>query len=296
MKKIMGVDIGGTKIAIGLLNEENKLDYQLELASDTTDANTMYRVVQNGIKACLIDNHLMEKDVVLGIGVPGIIDVENGIAIYQNNLPWKNFPIISQLKKDFPKITQITMENDVTCAAIAEWKALKLAATDSMVFLTVSTGIASPVIIGGVPVKGMGTSGEIGLLPVKCPFKQQVERLEWAASGTAISEFAKISYGIEMDGEEIFKCYHGRDEKAVEIIESVVVSLSHAIYSISCLIDPTKIVLGGSVIMKNPFLISLIKAQLAKEIIPVQQHILSALTLSKYDNNASLVGACLISQ
>ena len=294
MKSAIGIDIGGTKVAFGLLDNKQNLIYQLELKSDPTDRQRMYDVVVAGIKKLLEDNQLQEKEVAFGIGVPGIINMAGGIAIFQNNLPWENFPLIDELKKTFPKVTHIKMDNDVSCAAIAEWETLKLTKNDSMVFLTISTGVASPVIIGGKSVKGEGTAGEIGLLSIWCPFTKRLERLEEATSGTAIAKFGQQVYqNPKVTTKEVFERYGQQDASATEIIESVICSLAQAIYSIGCLIDPTKIVLGGSVIMKNPFLLERLKAELRKYVIPVQGHLVDALVMSKHDNNAGLIGAAI---
>jgi len=294
MKKIIGIDIGGTKVAFGLLDDQNNLVDQLELRSNPSDSQLMYDVVVTGIKKILADNQLQEEAVAFGIGVPGIVDVEQGVAVFQNNLPWAEFPLVAELKNDFPAVTHISLDNDVSCAAKAEWQALGLGETDSMVFLTISTGIASPVIIGGKAVKGEGVAGEIGLMLVWHSLTKSLERLEEIASGPAIAKFGQQLYqNPKMTTKEVFECYDRHGEQAREIIDSAVFALAQAIYGIACLIDPTKIVLGGSVIMKNPSMLERLKTELGKMAIPVHAHIVDALVLSGYDNNAGLVGAAI---
>ena len=294
MKKAIGIDIGGTKVAFGLLDEKQELVSQLELASNPTDRQLMYEVVESGIKKILEMNQIHEEDVSFGIGVPGVVDSEKGIAVFQSNLPWENFPLAEKLRETFPGVARIKLDNDVVQAAFAEWQALRLTKRDSLVFLTVSTGVASPILIGGNPVRGEGVSGEIGLLPVWNPIMNRLERLEEAASGVAIAAYGKKLYqDPEMTTKEVFERYWQKDAIAVEIVESIVCSLAHGIYGIGCLLDPTKIVLGGSVVLKNPFILDLLKAKLSEMIIPVQSHLIDSLVLSQYDNTAGLVGAAL---
>ena len=292
MKKRIGIDIGGTKVAFGLLDEKGNLVYESQIPSVTTTSEDMFNTVVTALSKLLADNSLSEAEVVLGVGVPGIVDIINGIAIFQTNLPWDNFPLKDKLKKSFPNISHINIDNDVFQAARAEWDAWQLNVKESMVFLTVSTGVSSPVIIGGNPVKGSGVAGELGLFPVW--HSQRLLRLEEVASGSAIAKSGQFRYkDTQITTKDVFDRYRQKDQIALEIIDSATYSLAQAIYVISCLIDPTKIILGGSVIMKNSFMLELLKSKLDELAIPVQKHILDALVLSKYDNNAGLIGAAL---
>jgi len=294
VKKGIGIDIGGTKVSFGVLDENGELSYEYVAKSDTTNSQTMYDVVTTGIEKLMLDIGLTQTEVSFGIGVPGIVDSEKGIAIFQNNLPWKNFPIVDELKVSFPQVEMIKINNDVACAAMAEWGKQDLKSDESMVFLTVSTGIASPVVLSGNVVKGEGVAGEIGLLPVYAPYLDKIDRLELVASGTAIQKFGRQCYkNEEVTTKDVFDKYLLGDEQAVNIIRSVAHSLAHAIYSIGCLIDPTTVVLGGSVIMKNPFMPQLIQDELSKMTIPVQADFINRIKLSGYDNNAGLIGAAL---
>lgn len=143
MKKLIGVDIGGTKVAVGLIDLSGAVLEELIVASDGRNREPMFEIVVDAIRSLLKKVGLAEEEIALGVGVPGIVDSKNGIAIFQNNLDWENFPIRDRLQAAFPKVDMIKIDNDVVHAGFAEWRASGLTKEDSLVFLTISTGIAS---------------------------------------------------------------------------------------------------------------------------------------------------------
>lgn len=294
MKKLIGVDIGGTKVAVGLISPNGEVLEELIVPSDGTNREKMFEIVVEAIRSLLEKTNLMAEEIALGVGVPGIVDSKNGIAIFQNNLNWENFPIRERLQAAFPEVETIRIDNDVVHAGFAEWKASGLSNEESLVFLTISTGIASPIFEGGVPIRGRGLAGELGLVPVRTQDRTKTERLEFIASGLALQEKARVRYGdATMTTALLFENYEKKEERAVAIIDDFLDSLTHGIYVIVSLINPTQIVLGGSVMMLNPHLLPLLKERLSQEMLPVQQESVASLVLSKYENNASLVGAGL---
>lgn len=294
MKKRIGVDIGGTKIAAGLIADIGQVQFEAVKASPADNREQMFLAVCDVINEVLGRNNLLETEVALGIGVPGIVDAKTGTAIFQNNLPWDNFPLLEALEKAFPEITDITIDNDVIQAGFAEWQALDLGNEEVMVFLTVSTGIASPVFYGGRAIQGLGISGELGLIPVWDSQETQFSTLEEAISGPALARKAQKSYGDpNLSTADLFDRYQKGDEIAQAIVSDFVQTLSQAIYMVISLLNPQHIVLGGSVIKKNEWLLPLIKVAVGSQMIDVQKNSLESIVLSRYDNNAGLVGAGL---
>lgn len=294
MKKLIGVDIGGTKVAVGLIDPKGAVLEELIVSSDGTNRERMFEIVVAAIHTLLQKVGLTEQEIALGVGVPGIVDSKNGMAIFQNNLNWANFPIRERLQVAFPQVNTIKIDNDVVHAGFAEWQASGLTKEESLVFLTISTGIASPIFEGGVPIRGRGLAGEIGLVPVRTANGTKTERLEFVASGSALEAKAQTRYAdATMTTARLFERYLQKEERAIELIDDFLDSLTHGIYLITSLINPTQIVLGGSVLMRNPYLLPLLKERLLKEMLPVQQESVAALVLSQHENNASLVGAGL---
>ena len=95
----LGVDIGGTKIAAGIINEQGYCIERIELPSISDNSEKMFLQVKNSISMILKKgNYKLAELAGIGIGVPGKVEPQNGVAIYQNNFPWINFPLVERLK------------------------------------------------------------------------------------------------------------------------------------------------------------------------------------------------------
>lgn len=291
----LGVDIGGTKVASVIVNENGEILRRSEVASNPTDKEGMFKQVIKCIEMVLEESKVGIQEIKgIGVGIPGKVDRENGIAVYQNNLSWTGFPIVKRLR-DYFAIENIVIDNDVYMAAFAEWKTSKSNKQETFVYLTISTGISCSIIHQGSFIRGNGFAGELGLLPVfAMSAKDSMERLEKTASGPAIKKLAEKSYeNTELTTKEFFTKYKEDDPEAKVIMKQVVDSLAHGIYSIICLLDPHKIVIGGGVMNNHPVLLSLIKESLKQYLIPEQLHSLSRLYPSELKENSGIIGAGL---
>lgn len=290
----IGVDIGGTKIASAVVDQDGNILSRSEVKSNTQNRELMFNQVVHCIDRVLEEAAIPVSEIAgLGVGVPGKIDRENGIAIYQNNLPWDNFPVVKRLRERY-HTENIVIDNDVYMAAFAEWNAVSLS-EGTFVYFTLSTGIACSIMNDGKFLRGGGFAGEIGLLPVISPYsKTGVENLEKSASGPFIEQLAKKRFNNpHMTAEDFFTEYKNGNHEAKELLNIVVKSLTHGVYAIICLLDPKKIVFGGGVINHQPYLLDLIKTELRSFMIPSQHHSLDSLELSRWKGDSGIVGAGL---
>lgn len=283
MKKAIGLDIGGTKIAAGIISEAGELLYRQEVKSDPSDRESMFKQVVTAVEQVLRGTSFSEIEGI-GVGVPGKVDRENGIAIFQNNLPWQQFPIAARLQEQFGSIPT-TVDNDVYMAAFAEWKAAQGKRNETFVYVTLSTGISCSIIHNDSFLRGAGFAGELGLIPVLS--KEGNERLEKIAAGPGIQNIAGIPT------KDVFTGYVNGSKEFQPIIDEAANHLAQGLYSISSLIDPHKMVFGGSVIVNNPFLLELIKEKLKTYQISEQQHLLDQMSISTLAQNSGVVGAGL---
>ncbi|MEH7376336.1 ROK family protein [Neobacillus drentensis] len=283
MKRAIGIDIGGTKIAAGVISEMGELLQRSEVRSDPSDRENMFKQVVTAVKQVLEGTSVSEIEGI-GVGVPGKVDRENGIAVFQNNLPWQQFPLGARLQEQFGA-KPITIDNDVYMAAFAEWKAAQGKTNETFVYVTISTGIACSIIHNGSFFRGAGFAGELGLIPVLS--KEGNDRLEKIAAGPGIQKIAGIPT------KDVFTGYLNGSQEYQSIIDEVTSHLAQGLYSISSLIDPHKMVFGGSVIVNNPFLLELIKEKLKIYQLPDQQHLLDQMSISTLAQNNGVVGAGL---
>lgn len=293
MSYTLGIDIGGTKIASVIIDRSYNIISRAEVESVNKNQETLFAQVIKAIDLTIEKSNLTITDLVgVGVGVPGKIDKKKGIAIYQNNIPWENFPIVSRLQKEY-SIKNVWLDNDVYLATLAEWKVSNIHKNATFVYLTVSTGISCSIIHQGNFVRGDGFAGEIGLLPVETEaFEPKIDRLEQVASGPAIEKAArKLLFNKNINAKEVFEEYYEGHKKADQIISSVTKSIAHGVYSIICLLDPQQIVFGGGVINNNPLMIELIKEHLTNFVVKEQKNSLANIKLSHFTQNAGVIGA-----
>lgn len=109
----LGVDVGGTKVAAAILDEDGHFIERVEFPSDTTDEENMFKQVVSCIDNVVGSSDISYEDIcAMGIGVPGKIDRARGVAVFQNNLPWHGFPVVERLKQVIP-IDRVVLDNDV---------------------------------------------------------------------------------------------------------------------------------------------------------------------------------------
>lgn len=295
MKYAIGIDIGGTTIASGIINEKGDLIQQEVVDSDPTDRETMFSQVITCIKRLMNHSSIPLKEIDgIGAGVPGKVDRDNGIAVFQNNLPWSNFPFVKRMREAFP-IERVVMDNDVYMAAFAEWKKAAIRDHELFIYMTVSTGISCAIIQGGDFIRGAGFAGEIGLVPVYAPYAEQsLERLEQAAAGPAITKLGIKQFQDDtMTAKKVFQAYYNGDRKAKELIEQIASSLAQGVYMLVSLFDPHQIVFGGTVITHNPVLFKRVMDKLDDLLIVEQKHILQNIACSDMGYEQSIIGAGL---
>ncbi|KAA0768324.1 ROK family protein [Bacillus sp. AR2-1] len=292
MKKAVGIDIGGTKVAAGVISDTGELLERVEIKSDPSDREKMFGRVVEAVEQVLKKSSISITDIEgIGVGVPGKVDCEKGIAVFQNNLPWRQFPISVRLQEQFG-IQRITIDNDVYMAAYAEWRAAHVKSNETFVYVTISTGISCSIIHKGSFFRGAGFAGELGLIPVLT--KGGNERLEKIASGPGIQRRAERDLQVDtISTKDVFAGYINEVPEYQFIINEVTDYLTQGLYTISSLLDPHKMVFGGSVIVKNPFLLELIKENLKRYQLPEQQHLLEQMSISTLTQNNGVTGAGL---
>lgn len=290
MKKALGIDIGGTKIAAGMINEAGLIEKEVTVASQPKNAEAMFQALCTAIDTVLASSNVQPAHV--GLGVPGLVDRRNGIAVFQNNLPWHHFPLRQELQRRYPQFASITLDNDVYQAAFAEWHLHQLSQDDTLVFLTVSTGVSCAVMTNEHFLRGQGFAGEVGLLPTT--IKNQ--RLEHVVSGPGLAEQGKHAYNDgTVEAAEIFLRYASGEPIAQRLISDWVKHLSQGIYTLCCVLDPSKLILGGSVLLKNPMMLEIIRNEVRQLALDVQQSQAQRIVLSSLGNKGGMIGAGLAS-
>ena len=253
MKYAIGVDIGGTKVAIGMVDDVGEV---VEHSVIPTDLSITPAEMIDRIKAEI--NQLVERSRVaadditgIGIGCPGPLDSKAGMITNPPNLHgWVDVPIKKWVGADFPY--PVSIENDANAAALAEKWLGSGQGNDNFVYMTVSTGIGSGVIADGKLLHGKkGNAGDIGHTVVDPSFGEctcgQYGCLELAASGTAIARQGSDIMGRDLSTKEVFDLYAEGHPEISELIGRVFRVLGVACVTLINTFDTEKIIIGGGV-------------------------------------------------
>ncbi|MFY4774791.1 ROK family protein [Metabacillus sp. RGM 3146] len=292
MKSAVGIDIGGTKIAAGLIGENGACLWNTVLKSKPDDAEAMYLQVHHAVSEVLNNKPENCEITAIGAGVPGKLNIEDGVVLYQNNLPWVNYSLAERLKSDFN--LPCIIDNDVYMAAFAEYKGSQAAKNETFIYMTISTGISCCIIHQGEFMRGAGFAGEIGMtvcgkneLP-NC--QAEYITLEQTASGKALLPFVQAHQEKGQQGE-VIDMLLAEGSSASEKMQKKISILASSIYSLFCIIDPHTLVLGGGVIHGNKKLLHLFSEEIIRYQSPISKEIIRRLEVSKLGKNAGMIGA-----
>ena len=255
MKRVIGIDLGGTSINGGLIDEEGNIIKRAD--KDTLTANSRYEVLQ---RVSEVIDTLMEDEVIgIGIGSPGFIDFDEGkvLKVGGNIKDWAGTSIKEELKKRYFNIP-IFVENDANVAAICEhWKGAAKK-YNNFIMLTLGSGLGGAIyienhgLIKGHRYRG-GELGHAIFIPngrlCTCGQKGCVEQY---ISGNAVEKIYEERTGIKKKGKDILKSIN-EDDIANEILHEFSHNLAIYITTLKNIFDPQRIVIGGGVINSKEY-------------------------------------------
>lgn len=311
----IGIDIGGTNIGAGLMDEKFNLVYKIEVPTCKEDG---YDFLERKIISIIL--HLGDKSremnrniQSIGIGIPGIADKKGENVIYCPNLHWRNVPLGKNLRKKFN--IEVNIENDATLAGIAENALGESKGYNTSVFITIGTGIGGGLIVNNKVYTGAhGIASEIGHLIVGENFYNcncgNNGCLETFASSTAMEKYVvkeindgykntmlleKVNNLKEIDGRLIFQCAKLGDKLSNMAVNRMVKYITIGIVNIINTLDPGIIVLGGGVARSGNYLLDKINKLLPTYIL-FKDVEYGKVKISKIGNDAGIIGAALLSK
>ena len=228
---LIGVDLGGTKVAAGKIVKGEivrTLNESIQAASE--DLQETIALIKSVISR-LMDDHIAG----IGIGVPGLVDRELGIAYDVHNIPlWKEVHLKQILQEEFH--IPVHLDNDSNCFALGEYRYGKYAGTRDFVGITIGTGMGSGIIKNGALLPDAnGCSGEFGVIPY----------LDGIYEHYSSGMFFARKYG--KNGEEVAMEAASENKWAIDAYEEFGMHLGNAVKTIKMAVDPGMIIIGGSV-------------------------------------------------
>jgi glucokinase len=300
----VGIDIGGTKIAGGVVDEDGNILEKLRVDTplDTTElADAVVDMVRH-----LSAGHEIAA---VGVAAAGFIDRDRATVIHAPNIAWRNEPLKATLESriDVPVI----IENDANAAGWAEFRFGAGREVEHMVMLTMGTGVGGAVVIGGELFRGgHGIGGELGHvrfiregLPCGCG---QNGCLEQYASGRALQRQAnEIADGGgigealaelraekgSISGPAVSRLVLAGDPGAVEALHRVATALGEACGGFQAVLDPELFVIGGGVAQLGEHLLGPIRIAYETSLPGYGDRPIAAFAIAQLGNDAGLIGA-----
>jgi len=275
---VIGVDIGGTKVAAGVVDASGKILTQLRKPMAANDgAEAGFKAVTSAIDSLLAGEAAKPQAQVKAIGIcaPGPLDPKSGVVLNPPNLPcWRNFPLAARIAEVYR--VPVKVDNDANAAALAEtiWGAAR--GYRYVFYATVGTGIGTGIVLDGRIYHGhTGSAGEGGHVTIDyrgplCPCGKR-GCIEVLAAGPAIALRARARVAAEpargsallglaqgkieaLTSEMVGKAYAAGDALAQEVLQETAELLTVWLGNIVDLFDPDVLVVGGGVAaMLNPF-------------------------------------------
>lgn len=293
---ILGIDIGGTKIAIGLVTATGALKSS---ATYPTEAKKGRAAVLKNIKSA-IAGHLTKDVSAIGIGIAGQVDHRRGVFRGGPNLPkdFKNIKLAEIIKKEFRK--PVFIDNDAHCFTLAE-AVLGAGKKYQTVFgVTLGTGIGGGLSRGGKLIPGAtDTAAEIGHMiidfknPPRCSCGQ-IGHLESVAGGHGMTRQYQRLSNHAIDSLELERLFKNGDKQAKIVVTGGALALAAGLTNILAVVNPDCIVLGGGLAHFNGF-VSLTKKQMPR-LVPFDHLKKIPILKAKLGKQAGLIGAALITK
>jgi glucokinase len=248
---VLGLDIGGTKLAAGVVDDSGRVHSFLVTPSEAARGpeEMLPRLFELGRRAVEESDLAIEA---VGIGCGGPLDAAKGLLLSPPHLPgWRDVPVTALAEQVFGR--PATLENDATAAAAAEHRYGAGVGVRNMIYLTLSTGVGGGIVVDGRLYRGaVGNGGELGHVTVdwhgrECRGCGRHGCLEAYVSGTSIAERSREAGLPYATAEEVAAAARAGDAPAVAVWDETVEALACGLTSIVNLFEPELVVVGGGV-------------------------------------------------
>ncbi|MEG0019265.1 MAG: ROK family protein [Oscillospiraceae bacterium] len=310
----IGVDLGGTNIAAGIVNKSGELLCKKSVRTNLPKPRE--QIEQDILKLCTAlcekGGYDLKKDILsVGIGTPGSVDGKTGKVGFNANFGYKDWRLKENLEGLFK--LPIFVENDANAAIIAEAAVGSARGCSHAVILTLGTGIGAGVLIAGKVFAGSNYAGtELGHMVIdfggrqcSCGRKGCFERY---ASATALTNdtieamennknstlweicptLSKVTAKTAFDGAKL------GDETAMAVVNQYIEYLACGVVNVINIFQPQVLCFGGGVSNEGEFLLNPLKAIVDREEYARNMPKRTKLVIAKFRNDAGIIGAALL--
>jgi glucokinase len=312
MSLACGIDVGGTKIAGGVVDEDGKILEELRVESPATDAEAIEEAIA-GLVTELRSRHPIET---VGVGAAGYVDKARAVVLFAPNVAWRNEDLKGELEKrvELP----VVIENDANAAAWGEFRYGAAHDADDLLLVTVGTGVGGGLVLDGEVYRGAnGVGAEIGHMRVVpngilCGCGKH-GCFEQYASGSALVREARalalsgaqIAQGMlrraggdltRITGPLITEAAQDGDAGATQQLAELGRWLGEGMASLTEILDPEVIVVGGGVSEAGDLLLEPARKAFAGQLVGRGFRPIPEIRKAQLGNRAGLIGAADLSR
>ena len=235
-RSLIGIDLGATNVRVARIHKDNIEQIETEQIVETDEASDLINQIEQLIQK--VNTGGVES---IGMGVPSVVDIEEGIVYDVQNIPsWNKVPVKHIFEKKFNK--PVHVNNDANCFALGEKYFGKGRGYHSMVGLTLGSGFGSGLILDGHLYSGENCgAGEVGMFP----YKDSI--FEHYCGGM----FFEREYNVS--GKQVFEQAKKGDEEAQTMYKAFGNHLGNGIKTVMYAYDPQIIILGGTIRKAYPY-------------------------------------------
>lgn len=278
---LCGVDLGGTKLSAGIFRQDGTPVAKKRVTDHTTlDNEGMANRVADLVEELLAEADVEQNELAaIGVGVAGHIKFDEGLIITSSNFatPFRNFPLGARLQRRFE--ARIIVDNDANAQAYGEYTFGAGRGKDHMVFLTVSTGVGSGIIVDGRLLRGRtGIAGEIGHTivdpnsDVQCSCGNYgclmaltsglgLTGRYWRRVDRGIQSTLGLKHGDPVDGHLLRRGFETGDPASTSLVEESADFIGIGVYNIFQVLNPEAVVLGGGLMQLGPVYLNRIRSK-----------------------------------
>ena len=257
---LIGIDLGGTKLATALFSEEGKLVSKHVVALDQRTGKEVGKLVTDAVKKYLRDATSPVR--AIGVSVPGIAYAKTG-KVWAPNIPgWDDYPLLDEIQQVAGNIP-VSIDNDRACCILGElWQGNARGCKDA-IYLAVGTGIGAGILIDGRILRGShDIAGSVGWLALDKPFQSKYVAcgcFEYYASGDGIAKLAgellsevktyrgPLREQARLTAHHVFDAYLENDPLAIRVFDECIQYWGMAVANLISIFNPEKIIFGGGV-------------------------------------------------
>ncbi len=312
----LGVDLGGTNIAIGLVDENFKIVLKDKVPTGASRPTSDIMDDMAALCKSIAERAGVTFDDIeyVGIATPGSVDPKTGYVRYANNIRMENYPIANELKSRIP-VKKVLLENDANAAALAEAKAGAGKGYSDLVMITLGTGVGGGIVIDGKLYSGFNYCGaelghtviEFGGRPCTCG---RLGCFEAYSSATGLINMTKekmientdsLMWDLVKDnlhdvsGRTAFDASRQGDKAAQEVVDLYIKYLACGLTNMVNIFQPQVLCIGGGVCGEGDYLLKpLIKTIRRCEYGAATQTNFSQIKIAELGNDAGIIGAAVL--